>query len=201
MKEDLNDHIDDLIGIVDSIPQKQISILVGSNGSGKSLIRKVLPNRVGETSQTSMEQRTSSNPEWGALSSSMQDTAWCPTSSETLRKIDALFVEEFFTSRFIVLDEPEIGMGEETVMAVCDLLNEKLKEASKLEDFKGVLIITHNRYFVENLFSQNFFSTDSPNMTKEEWLNREITPIDLNSLRENPLFKAVRDRLKTSKND
>jgi len=179
MKEDLNEHIDSLIDIVDSIPQNKISILVGSNGSGKSLIRKILPNRVGKTSQTSMEQRTSSNPEWGGLSAAMQDIPWCPTSSETLSKIDALFVEEFFTSRFIVLDEPEIGMGEETVMAVCELLNEKLKEAFELEDFKGVLIITHNRYLVENLFSQKFFSTDSPNMTKEEWLNREIIPIDL----------------------
>ena len=70
MNQELEDHIDSIIDLVSEIPEGKISILVGSNGSGKSLIRKQLSGRF-KTAQTSMEQRTSSNPEWGGLSPSV----------------------------------------------------------------------------------------------------------------------------------
>ena len=39
-KENVSDHVDDIIDYSDKIKANEITILTGSNGSGKSLIRK-----------------------------------------------------------------------------------------------------------------------------------------------------------------
>lgn len=195
MNQNLEEHIDYLVDIMNSVKEGKVNILVGSNGSGKSLVRKSIAGRF-KTYQTSLEQRTGSNASWGALSGAMRDDGWIPSSYYTITKIERLLEEEMYNERFIVIDEPELGLGEETVVALCNLLNQIFEQAQKSKDFKGALIITHNRYLVENLQAEGFFSTDVEGMTKEEWLGREITPTDLERLKENPLFEAVRDRLK-----
>ena len=48
MKKDWNKHVDRIIEIADSIEPGKLTILTGSNGSGKSVIRKLLPTRIQE---------------------------------------------------------------------------------------------------------------------------------------------------------
>jgi len=201
--KNIEEHIDGLADTIESTPiEGKITILTGSNGSGKSLIRKQLPFHIGRLSgiepnkcvaSTSLEARTSSNPEWGALGVAMQDTPWLPTSYATINMIENLIK---IKNKYIVIDEPEIGMGEETVMALVNFLNEKF---SNLDDsVLGVMVITHNRYIVSNLRHDHFANTDGLK-SSEEWLNRELVPTDLEALKQNDLFIAIRDRQKQNK--
>lgn len=198
--ENIEQHVDNLSDIMDSIPSKGITILTGSNGSGKSLIRNQfifrlaqragveVKNFKGKLGSVSMQKRTESQPEWGALSSVMHDTPWLPTSQNTLDLIDRVIDSSF---EYIIIDEPEIGMGEEIVMALVEHLNEKFKEHTD----KGFMVITHNRYIVEHLKHDNFFNLDGIK-TKEDWLNRPLVKADLNILRENKLYFYLRDKQK-----
>lgn len=200
----VEEHIDKLIGIAEDIKINRISILTGDNGSGKSLIRKLLPARIGEqlnkdpdfyhetVASTSQELRTGSNPEWGALGGIMRDVAWTPTSTETLKHIKQLIEVK---DRFIVIDEPEIGMGEETVAAMVNFLNNMFM----LMKNHGVCIITHNRYVVENINADDFYNIQG--LSKKEWLEREIIPTDLNQLEEDSLtlMRGVQDRINKTK--
>lgn len=198
--ENLEAHVDGLTDIMEKIPSIGVSVLTGSNGSGKSLIRNQfifrlaeragvdVKNFKGKLGSVSMQRRTESNPEFGGLSGVMHDTPWLPTSQNTLDLIDGVIKSSF---EYIIIDEPEIGMGEEIVMSLVDHLNDIFKEYPQ----KGFLIITHNRYIVENLQYDNFFNCDGI-QTKEEWLNRPIVKADLNLLRDNKLFFYIRDRQK-----
>jgi hypothetical protein len=198
--ENIEAHVDGLVDIMNKIPSKGVTILTGSNGSGKSLIRNQfifqlakragidIKNYKGKIGSVSMQKRTESNPEWSALSSCMHDTSWTPTSLNTIDLIDELLIKDF---EYYVIDEPEIGMGEEVVMSLVDYLNDKISEHSE----RGYLVITHNRYIVENLNADNFFNCDGIK-TKEEWINRPLVKADLKILKENKLFDYIRDKNK-----
>lgn len=198
--ENIEQHVNNLTDIMDNIPSKGITMLTGSNGSGKSLIRNQFIFRLaeragveaknfkGKLGSVSMQKRTESQPEWGAMSSVMHDTPWLPTSQNTLDLIDRVIDSQF---EYIIIDEPEIGMGEEIVMSLVDHLNEKFKQHPN----KGFMVISHNRYIVEHLNYDNFFNLDGLK-TKEEWLNRPLIKADLNLLRENKLYFYIRDKQK-----
>jgi len=198
--KDLIKHTDRLVNIMDKIPMKGVSILTGSNGSGKSLIRsqfifhlarrkKKDPKQMsGVLGSVSMQLRTSSNASWGALSGAMRDTEWIPTSLNTFSLIKGLLDKDF---QYVIIDEPEIGMGEELIMSLVDYLNEELAKYPN----RGFLIITHNRYLVENLNYKKFYNCDGIK-TKEEWLNRPLEKADLKVLEDNALFYHIRDKQK-----
>lgn len=195
-----DDHIDSLLDIVRDIDlDGKITLLTGSNASGKSLIRKQLAfgvaKKLGKDSPkglvagTSLEARTASNPEWGALSRIHADSEWMPSSFETFSNIERVLKIE---NQYLVIDEPELGMGEETVMALVQFLNDLIASKPKI---LGMMIITHNRYIVENLNFDVFKNTNGIK-TKEDWLNRELIPTDLELLKANPLFAEIRKREK-----
>lgn len=183
----------------------KITILTGSNGSGKSLIRTQLPflvrdylnlNDVKETKgyicSTSMEARTKSVSDWGALSSVRHDTAWVATSQNTLSEIKNLFNSVRNSNyKYLVIDEFEIGCGEETILALSHYINSAIKDLLENTQLEGVLIITHSRIGVKNINHDIFLNIDG--MTEDEWLNRDINPIDLDELDANELFFYIRD--------
>jgi len=201
------DHVDDLIEIAENIEPYKITVLTGSNGAGKSMIRKILGPRIAaklkrdETknivAQTSMQQRTESRPDFGALSGIMRDVDWSPTSIETIGKIKALIKN--CGDRYIVIDEPEIGMGEETVMGLVHYLNKTLRNLIKNEKCLGVMIITHSRLIVRHLKADNFVNIDG--LDKDQWVNRIIEPVDLDDLEErsNLVFREIQNRINANK--
>jgi predicted ATPase len=196
--KDLVKHTERLKNIMSKIPMKGVSILTGSNGSGKSLIRsqfifylakrkKKDPKKMsGVLGSVSMQLRTSSNASWGALSGAMRDTEWLPTSLNTFDLIKGLLSKDF---QYIIIDEPEIGMGEELIMSLADYLNREFEKYPN----RGFLVITHNRYLVENLNYKKFFNCDGIK-TKEEWLNRPMKKANLKVLENNALFFYIRDK-------
>jgi ABC-type Mn2+/Zn2+ transport system ATPase subunit len=196
---------DRIIEILNSIELGKLIILTGGNATGKSLIRRVLwaslkklkddGRKPGQyVADTSMERRTSSHPGLGALSGIFNDDPWVATSECSLRGIENIIKLD---DRFIVLDEPEIGCSLELQAGIAKMLNERKSEI--LEKNLGILVITHSKVLVERLDSDMFFNMEG--MMKEEWLNREIVPIDIDTFKQeaNETFRFMQDVLKTQK--
>lgn len=189
-----------------SIQMDELTVLTGNNGSGKSLIRKQIPflmanflglENVSKTKgmvlSTSMEARTASRPEFGALSSSLHDTEWVATSQNTFSNIKSIFnsLRKEGKSKYLIIDEFEIGCGEETTLALSNYINENISELRANGNIMGALIITHSRIGVQNLIFDSFVNIQG--LSKDEWLSRKIEPINLDELDKNELFLYIRD--------
>jgi predicted ATPase len=154
------------------------TILTGSNGSGKSFIRKAIGQKIqmeleasGEkfreghiVASVSMERRTSSDPFCQAMNAFSHDASWNPTSEETFRFVTGLLGQD---DRYLVIDEPEIGMAEELQLLLCNEINNKLLGLNSF----GVLIITHSRTIVKNVIHDQFLNMDG--LDENQWLTRE----------------------------
>lgn len=202
--QEAKDAFNRLIDTYEKVEFDGITILTGSNGSGKSMIRKQLifaiardkdiePKEAGRLiSSTSMDARTGSNPEMGAMSGMMRDDDWIATSQSTYSNLKGLFsaAEKEKTCEYLVIDEFEIGCGEETILALSQYINKNLKRLIKGKKIRGGMIITHSRLGVEELVADRFINIEG--MTKDEWLDREIFPTNLAKLDENELFFVIR---------
>lgn len=194
-----------IVRVFENFDPEGITILTGNNGSGKSLFRKQLPfafqqyyglSDVKETKgmirSTSMDARTSSNPEWGALSGIMNDTSWIATSQNTFSSIKNLFESlEKSETKYLVIDEYEIGCSEETIVAIARFINENLKRFILEKKIIGAMIITHSRMGLKEIEYDHFVNIEG--LSADQWVNREIIPTDLNKLDENELFFYIRD--------
>lgn len=116
---DYEDYLDSLVDIIDSIDPTKITILTGRNAGGKSLIRKLMFTKIRKLSgkdkvripHASQQLRTEVNPDLGALGSFAHDLEWLATSTSTISNIEKVLKEE--DADYLVIDEPEIGVGEE----------------------------------------------------------------------------------------
>lgn len=198
--KDWNKHIDRLIKIAESIELGKLTILTGSNGAGKSVIRKILPTRIQEklgkdsperlVSSLSFMSRCSLNSFCGI--NFLRDSEWTSTGDNTVHLLMSIINHE---ERFIVLDEVELGMGEELQLATANYINSIKDEV--LKKSYGLLVITHSRIVAKTLKEDAFFNIDGIK-TKEEWINREIVPTDLDQFQKDcqELFVAIHDRSK-----
>lgn len=196
--KDWNPHIDRLIKIAESIELGKLTILTGSNGAGKSVIRKLLPTRIQEklgkdsperlVSSLSFMSRCSLNSMLGI--NFLRDSEWTSTGDNTVHLLKSIINHE---DRFIILDEVELGMGEELQLATANFINSIKDEV--LKKSYGLLVITHSRIIAKTLKEDAFFNVDGIK-TKEEWINREIVPTDLDQFQKDcdELFIAIRDR-------
>lgn len=203
----IEDHINNLIDIRDSIKLNEVTILTGDNATGKSVIRKTLWQHINDllgieeqksfVSDISMERRTGLHPEMGGGGIFLRDCGWTPTSMETYRFIKGVFQALNSNKRFIVLDEPEIGASKEVQKAFAKYINNFYEEIHDNNKCYGLLVITHSDEIIKNLKCDNFLNIQG--LTKEEYLNREIKDIDLEELEKFSLdlFCGIRDRNKT----
>jgi ABC-type Mn2+/Zn2+ transport system ATPase subunit len=203
----IEDHINNLIDIRDSIKLNEVTILTGDNATGKSVIRKTLWQHINDllgideqksfVSDISMERRTGLHPEMGGGGIFLRDCGWTPTSMETYRFIKGVFQALNSNKRFIVLDEPEIGASKEVQKAFAKYINNFYEEIHDNNKCYGLLVITHSDEIIKNLKCDNFLNIQG--LTKEEYLNREIKDIDLEEIEKFSLdlFRGIRDRNKT----
>lgn len=194
MSNTVEEKFDRMFDTLLAIPMDgSISMLTGSNGSGKSLIRQQLNFRdelkkdKKRVAHSSMSLRTSLDSGSG-VGAFTHDTEWEPTSVNTINFIQ--IVSRSIHGGYMVLDEIETGCSEETLMGIVDWLNGNIREAIK--GTKGCMIITHSPYVVRNLKFDHWFNLDGYK-TPEEWLNRKIIPVDIDKLRKdaNELFRFV----------
>jgi hypothetical protein len=184
-----------------------VTILTGNNGSGKSLIRKQLPFKLrdhynlsdvketqGMMKSTSMDLRTSSNPEWGGLSGIMQDTGWIATSQNTLSLIKGVIksISESDKTKYLVIDEYEIGCSEETIVALARYINAQILQLIQEKKIMGAMIITHSRLGIKEFSWDNFVNLEG--LDYDSWINREVIPTDLEQLDKNELFSYIQNQ-------
>ena len=189
------DHINRILDIIDKVEFGKLTILTGSNGSGKSLIRKQLcfklANKVDGadyrsiTADVSMQRRTESNLNLGAMGGFMHDDPWNPTSLSTFQFIETLFNtfnKNDEHKRYLIIDEPEIGMSKESQLGFINWFKKQIP--SLLENTLGVMLITHSELIVEQLKELAVFLNIDSDCTADEWINREIIPTDFEKLAE-----------------
>ena len=161
-EELLNKHIDNILDVIDEIQEGKITVIVGNNGVGKSLIRKQLHfkfkrkygDRQSYIRAVSMQQRTENRAEtWGALGLALHDNETSPTSLWTYYLIKNTFKLDELKKYYYVFDELELGMSKETILSVLNKIAEQVPEF--LEKSLGILVITHSE-FVADYFMQNF---------------------------------------------
>lgn len=196
----IQEQFDRIVEVYTAIPlDGSISVLTGRNGSGKSLIRKQLSFRVKEkdsskkVSHASMQQRTGLHEHMGALACMFRDTDWSPTSVNTIGFLSSAtkYIQDY--GGYLVLDEIEVGCGEETIMGVVQWLNGCLRE--RIKGTMGCCVITHSRHVVANLNYDHWFNLDGFK-TADAWLNRTIKPVDIEVLKKDShdLFKFVTEQ-------
>lgn len=199
----------DIIGeSANKIQLNKVTILTGKNGSGKSLLRKLLARSIAEktgkkdlshlVASISMESRSQCKHDFGAFQSLGIDDPENPTGAESIHNINMIFktVKED-SPRYIVIDEPEIGMGEELVAGLVGKLNSMFDPFPK--QALGIMVVTHNRYLVKNLENAEFVNLEG--LTKEEWLNRIIIPTNIKQFEDDALglYRAINARIEKNK--
>lgn len=193
--------IENIISAADKIEFGRIIILTGENGSGKSLLRKLIPHQlkhknndeVVKVASTSMDSRTGLHSGLGGGGVFLRDTEWIATSDNSFYFIKSLL--NSVKDRFVVIDEPEIGMSESLRMSLGHWLNKRLPEV--LENNLAVMVITHSKEIVREITAEHDF-INIQGLTEEEWLDKKPEMIDLDAWekRNDELFKALQSRLK-----
>ena len=197
--KDWNPHIDRILQVLHSIQPHRLTILTGPNASGKSLIRKQLNYHLMDSlglprdrpcvASISLSSRMSRSD--GAPNFFYEDDSEA-TSVNTIRLLNAVLKT---SDRFIVFDEPELGMSEETQLATAMFLNGKKQEI--LDRNLGIFLITHSRVIASNIQDDDFLSVDPQYTSKEAWLTRTVVPTDLTALPTESceLYRAILKRL------
>ena len=198
-KEHFDSHIDRIIDIIKSIDLDKVTILTGNNGLGKSMIRKQLYFKMKKSdvkiASVSMQLRTDLHE--GGINAFYHDLPWKSTSNSTISLLSSLIssiLKNDDKNEYIVIDELEIGMSDEIILGVVNVLNKLMPQI--LEHSRGVLVITHSKEVVENLKHNTFINIEG--MTESEWANRDIIPIDIDEFTEwcNKLYCEFAERSK-----
>ena len=99
-----------------------------------------------------------------------------PTSLCSYSNVETLlntFVKNPESSkRYLVLDEPEIGMTKESQLGLALLIKKTY----------GVLIISNSEYFISRLANIGVFLNMDGYESVDEWANRTIIPTDFSKL-------------------
>lgn len=203
-KEWAQEAYENILDALDQIKTGQVTILTGDNGTGKSLIRKVLCSslRNQENDDTikiadiSMEKRTGLHAGLGGGGVFLRDVEWVATSDNSLSFLYSLLNSA--KNRYLVLDEPELGMSQDLQKSIGIYLSKRIPETMK--ENRGMLIITHSREFVRSLSVEHVF-VNLQKKSEEEWLNESAKEIDLDDFRKkcDALFNLLRDHLKSSR--
>ena len=197
--KDWNPHIDRILQVLHSIRPHRLTILTGPNASGKSLIRKQLTHHLMDSLGLPRDKPCIASI---SLSSRMSRSDGVPnffyeddTEATSINSIRLLKAVLKTSDRYLVFDEPEIGMSEETQLATALFLNGKKQEI--LGKNLGILIITHSRVIASNIQEDDFLSVDPQYTTKEAWLSRTIVPTDIDTLPSDSgdLYRAILKRL------
>lgn len=182
----LDKHIDNILDVIDEIKEGKLTVLVGNNGVGKSLIRKQLhfkwQRKYGERKSyiraVSMQQRTENRSEdWGALGSMLHDDETSPTSLWTYYLIKNTFKLDDTKKYYYVFDELELGMSKETILSVLNKIAEQIPEF--LEKSLGISDFVAD-YFMKN-FECDFFNIGFGTVEKDynAWKNRKLVGLKI----------------------
>jgi len=173
----------------------RLLIVTGENAGGKSFIRRVFQAFLADrrppiVSYTfCMEARSRSAEDANLLlGMAYGPEARYATSVNTMRAIRSILdtSEKASNDRrhVIILDEPEIGLSEESELAIGKMVAERLS-GDWPHKRAGVVVMTHSRHVVRALMGidgAKFLNLFDRYGSAEEWLEREVVPTDLDVL-------------------
>jgi hypothetical protein len=205
----MEDHLDALIGLRDQLQPQDKVLLVGRNATGKSLFRSLLRGQhFGieklHLGHSSMSLRTGSFSELGGLSSMFRDMQGTATSVASLQHMETAikscqsWLTENKTSG-IHIDEPEVGCSEELQESIGPWLRTTLDALNPTPVI--TLVTTHSRTIAKNFQDWKFIDTGFDYKTADEWLNRKPKPLDMEELQKNArtLFLVIVERQEQAK--
>lgn len=193
--------LDDIFNSLDKIHLGCLTILTGENGTGKSLIRKCIashlksqyPDEHVQVAMMSMDNRTGLNTGNDAICFT-RDLDWTCTSGNSIHLLKSFL--NSVTNRYLVIDEPEVGMSDSLKMSVGQWFTKKFPEV--LGNNKGILLITHSKEIVRKLKTVEHVFINIQGKDEETWLNEEPSEIDLDEFekKNNELFHILTEHLK-----
>lgn len=168
-----------------STTNTSVLVVVGSNASGKSFLRRYVQASLREKNVEVLALSHELRTKGGMMSAFVYgDEAWQSTGAITagtfLAGVKTMKTRDH--SHVVIWDEPEIGMGEELQVGCADWLFASLKPWPKL--LLGIILLTHSRFWARRAMAcpkARFLSLDG-HPTLDDWLNREIKPMDPETL-------------------
>lgn len=167
------------------IGSPKLCVITGNNTSGKSVLRKILhlhhDKQKVEYIHLSQSGRSHSSGLFRvAVYGSEEDESTGYNSSQLVTKAikNGQQREKPFSLMF---DEPEIGCSEELALSLGMYLADKIETMPHLA---GMFVVTHSRQIVKALLPLNptHFRMGGDQITLEQWMNREISPISIEEL-------------------
>lgn len=204
----INQHLRDAIPLPQQIGGSDIALVTGGNATGKSLLRKLFYFKIKQlypkcTVWHFSQELKKSHHSRVFLGDESDESTGFITVKNTLKAIRLIKDEANLEDKsyFIIYDEPEIGLSEETSLSLALRLKDFLIKCPKA--LMGMVVLTHNRNFVnvlKDLPSLEWLNLDGFS-TAHEWLDREIKPTDLEHLLEigNNRWRSVSSSLKKIK--
>lgn len=167
----------------------RVCVITGGNASGKSLLRKLIYNEYQdnktELMHISQAARCRSGIVRGFMYGSEEDESTGFNSTKTILKL--IQTANSRDNQYgILLDEPEIGCGEELQAGLGFRMMCAIKDSCKNMD--TCFVISHSKQFVQQLFALNpshihLMSSPHDYMSLTNWCKRDIVPLmDLEGL-------------------
>lgn len=193
----LEDHLDEILDLAQNVKAGENIILVGPNASGKSLFRKLInKNRKPPLYivHASMQLRTESRPDMGALSNMGHDWPDDATSYSTI-KVLKKSLASIKDNCALHIDEPEIGFSEELQKGTGTWLRTQI-EGLKPQPVISI-ITTHSSAVAAAFQDWKLIDLGFKYKTVEEWINREIIPQDPETVMESArlFFSVIQTRI------
>lgn len=164
----------------------RVLLVTGGNCTGKSLLRRIIHCRMKsdgcEVWQFSQQLKTAHFARVFLGDEDEESTGFITAKNmlKTLRLVD----EESKDKRFIIWDEPEIGLSEESQIGLAQKLRTAFDRQRK--NLIGVVFLTHSRIFVQilkDMPSLQWVSLDGY-ATPDAWITRKLEAVDPELLRE-----------------
>ena len=199
------DHANKFFRFTMHLAHPKLCIITGINGSGKSLLRKVIhanySNRNIFLMHLSQEGRCRSEIFRSMIYGNEEDDSTGYNSVRIFRKSLEQTRTKTETSGLLI-DEPEIGCGEEVQLAMGMHLASSMEGLISNVHVHGVYVVTHSRLFVQPLMHLNpSWIRLGDDMTLANWMNRSVQPASLEEVEERcrkgyHVVKEILDKLK-----
>jgi len=180
---------------------KDLVIVVGQNGAGKSMLRRMIKMGANQrriyVMDFSQQGRTTEGFMRGAV---YGDESWESTGYISIQVFRKAFRQEPDKDYLLIWDEPEIGLSEESQLGVTQLIKQKMID-ERDPRLLGCVFMTHSRLFVQQFLDYPklaFVDMDGKFDSAAQWATRKAKPADLEKVceRGHKRFQKITKMLK-----
>lgn len=165
---------------------KDVLLIVGQNGAGKSMVRRMLKTGAGERKIATYDFSQERRCEGGVMGAMIYGSEhWESTGYISIKTFRTAFKQDPDVSEYMFIwDEPEIGLSEESQLGIIQFVREQFAK-DRDERLLGCVFMTHSRLFVRGFMDypkMAFIDLDGKYATAAEWADREAVAADLDEV-------------------